>query len=351
MRLVLFGDPLGLPQLARALRREQIAALVGAAIRPAQHDAIARLAETVGAPFLVQPRWGSAEYAGFRERLQAIEPDFFLVSSYSMLLRPDILALPRRGSVNLHGALLPEQRGANPVEWAILRGERRSGASLHWMDRDFDSGDLIDRREVPIAFSDTWLDVRRKTEAAAERIIAESLPMVLSGTAPRIAQDKAKANRFRRRTAEDGRFDWSMPAIDIYNLVRALVAPHPGAMARGRDGRDEVLRDWRSLPEIVWRKSEAIGGFTCRGSRWRLLAHRPPRARQRTVANRAVTLALCHRYDRRERATLVLSGVDDWRRARCDVLTNGRGRSFAAETWKAVRDFAARELRNVPLEA
>ncbi len=350
MRLVLFGDPSGLPQFARALRREQIAAVVGAAIRPAQHDAIAGLANALGAAFLVQPRWGSVEYDGFRTRLQAIEPDLFLVNSYSMLLRSDILTLPRHGAVNLHGALLPEQRGANPVEWAILRGERRCGASLHWMNTEFDSGDLIDRREVPIEFSDTWIDVRRKTEAAADRIIGESLPRVLSGTAPRIPQDEARAHSYRRRNAEDGGFTWLMPAIDIYNLVRALVAPHPGARVRGWNGRAVVVRDWRSLPEIVWRKSEAIGGFTRRSSRWRLLAHRPPLAWQRAAANRAVTLGLCHHYDRRERATVVLSGIDDWRRARCEVLTTPRGKSLANEAWKAARNFAAQELRGVALD-
>jgi methionyl-tRNA formyltransferase len=350
MRLVLFGDSTGLPQLARALRREQIGALVGAAIRPAQHGAIARLASALGTPFLVQPRWRTTDYDGFRARLQAIESDYFLVNSYSMLLRPDILTLPRLGAVNLHGALLPEQRGANPVEWAILCGERRSGASLHWMDAEFDRGDLIDRREVPIAFSDTWIDVRRKTRAAADRMISESLPKVLFGTAPRLPQDSAKAHSYRRRSAEDGRFTWSMPAIDIYNLVRALVAPHPGAMAEGRDGRDVVLRDWRSLPEIVWRKSEAVGGFT-RGQRyWRLLAHRPSPARPRVVANHAVALGFCHLYDHRERATVVFSGIDDWRRARCDVLTGDRGKSLANEAWRAARAFAAQELHGVALD-
>ena len=269
-----------------------------------------------------------------------------------MLLRPDLLAVPRQGAVNLHGGLLPEQRGANPVEWAIVRGERRGGATLHWMDDDFDTGDIIARREVPIGFADTWLDVRRKVAAAAERLLAESLPQVLAGTAPRVRQDGAHANRFRRRSAADGRFTWTAPAIDIYNLVRALVAPHPGAWAEhpGGDGRD-VFHAWRSLPEIVWLKSEHAGGFAEPGAHWRLVAHRPPRQRERRRANREITLGLCGRYDRHERARVILTGRDDWRMADCRIAPGGRNHRVAPAVLRAARraaqDFAARELNGI----
>src|SRR5262249_45627825 len=150
------------PQLLRRLPKDDVVALVGAAIRPAQHGALAALAAELAVPLIIQPRHGTPDYASFAARLAELRPDFFLVNSYSMLLRPDVLAVPLRGAVNLHGGLLPEQRGANPVEWAILGGGRRGGASLHWMDDDFDTGDVIARREVPIGFADTWLDVRRK---------------------------------------------------------------------------------------------------------------------------------------------------------------------------------------------
>jgi methionyl-tRNA formyltransferase len=354
MRLVLFGDTLGLPQLLRLLRTDDVAALVGAAIRPAQHGRLAGLAAELGVPLIIQPRHDAPGYAAFSARLGDLRPDLFLVNSYSMLLRPDALAVPRRGAVNLHGGLLPQQRGANPVEWAILRGERRGGATLHWMDDDFDTGDIIARREVSIGFADTWLDVRRKVGAAAERLLAESLPRVLAGTAPRVRQGDAHANRFRRRSAADGRFAWTAPAIDIYNLVRALVAPHPGAWAEhpGRNGCD-VFQAWRSLPEIVWLKSERAGGFAAVGSRWRLVARRPQRHRERLRANRNIVLGLCGRYDRHDRATIVLTGRDDWQTAECRIIPCGRSHRVAPEVLRAARqatrDFAANELNGVAL--
>jgi len=144
MRLVLFGDDYGLPRLLDLLRGEDIAALVAAAIRPAQHADLAALAGERGVPLLIQPHCEAPDYAAIAARLAGLRPDLFLVNSYSMLLRRDVLAVPRHGAVNLHGGLLPEQRGANPTEWAILRGERRTGASLHWMDDDFDTGDSGD---------------------------------------------------------------------------------------------------------------------------------------------------------------------------------------------------------------
>jgi hypothetical protein len=194
--------------------------------------------------------------------------------------------------------------------------------------------------------------VRRRVGAATERLLAEYLPRLLAGTAPRMPQDGARANRFRRRSAADGRFTWVAPAIDIYNLVRALVAPHPGAWAEhpGGNGR-EVFHAWRSLPEIVWLKSEHAGGFADMGSRWRLVARRPPRQRERRRANRDITLGVCGRYDRRERATIVLTGRDDWRMAECRIAPCGWNHRIAPSVLRvarqAARDFAAHELNGI----
>ncbi len=352
MRLVLFGDTYGLPQLLRYLRRTDVAALIGAAIRPAQHAALAELAAEIGVPLILQPRHDAPDYAAFTTRLRELRPDLFLVNSYSMLLRSDVLAVPPQGAVNLHGGLLPEQRGANPIEWAILRGDRRTGASLHWMDDDFDTGAMIARREVPIGFADTWLDVRAKVRAAAERLLAECLPQILAGTAPRVPQDAAPARRFRRRSAEDGRFTWASPAIDIYNLVRALVTPHPGAwVEHPRGGGRDVLRSWRPLPEIVWLKSAAAAGFAEPGSRWRLFSRRPPLLTGRCRANRQITLGLCGKYNRHDRALVILTGRDDWRTADCRIAACGAERRLAPAVLRAARcagrSFVARELDGV----
>jgi methionyl-tRNA formyltransferase len=268
-RLVLFGDTVGLPQLLRVVERGLVAALVAASVRPAQHEALAALAQAHGLPLLLQPRAGEPDYAAFVQRLDRLAPDLALVNSYAMILRPDVFRIPRFGAVNVHGALLPDYRGANPTEWALINGERETGVTIHAIDAGIDTGPIIAQRKVPVHFEDTWLDVRRRVGEATESLLTETLPAILAGGVALRPQEAAGARTWRRRTAEDGQFDWGQPTIDIYNLIRALVEPHPGASVDG-----ETIRIWMSLPEILWRKHQAgRGAWTEAG--WALLPHRP----------------------------------------------------------------------------
>jgi methionyl-tRNA formyltransferase len=284
-RLVLFGDPVGLPQSLRARHDAEVVAVVGAAIRPAQHDAVAALADGIGVPFLVQPRRSDAAYPAFVERVSRLAPDLILVNSYSMILAPDLLAVPRHGAVNVHGALLPAYRGANPTEWALINGEQRTGVTIHALDAGIDTGPIIAQRAVPIRFEDTWLDVQRRVHGATDTLLAATLPAILSGDATACPQDAASGRHWRRRDAKDGCFSWSLPAIDIYNLVRALVAPHPGACADGA-----TFTSWQSLPSVIWRKFAAGAGaeWSCR--RWRLVPRRPQTLSDRRRANATIDL-------------------------------------------------------------
>jgi methionyl-tRNA formyltransferase len=268
-RLVLFGDTAGLPQLLSMLDRAAVVALVAASVRPDQHAPLSKLAAQLGLPILLQPRADAPDYADFVGSLRELAPDLLIVNSYAMILRPDILAVPRFGAVNVHGALLPAYRGANPTEWALINGERETGVTIHAIDRGIDTGPIVAQRRVPIRFEDTWLDVRRRVGAATERLLSETLPAILAGGVRLSLQDEASARYWHRRTAGDGRFDWSWPAIDIYNLVRALVEPHPGASVG-----DETIRSRLSVAEILWRKHEA-GRATWSDEDWTLAPRRP----------------------------------------------------------------------------
>lgn len=321
MRIALFGDGVGIPQLLRFLRPKDVAAIVGSAIRPAHHLALAESAKGLNVPLLIQPVPSSPAYHAFLACVTKVAPELILVNSYAMLLPPDILGLPHMGAVNLHGGLLPEQRGPNPIEWTILSGGRVAGATLHWMDGDFDTGDIIARHEVPIRLADTWLDVRRRVVATGERLLEQNLPLVLAGKAPRLPQDSDKGHRFRRRRAEDGRFTWAHATIDIYNLVRAVVSPHPGASVQEHGRTIDFVR-WISLPEVVWRKSIAIGGFAIGGGR--LQAERPPADCVKERANRHIRLGFCSRFGRDPRVTVEIIGIDDWRAARYRLLPANR---------------------------
>ncbi len=158
-------------------------------------------------------------------------PEFVFSFYYRHLLGPEWLKVPSRGALNMHGSLLPRYRGRAPVHWAILRGETETGASLHDMVEKPDAGALIDQQAVPIGENDTALEVSRGVAAAAEAVLARSLPRLIAGTAVRRPLDLAAGSYFGRRTPEDGRIDWSCGARVIHDLVRAVAPPFPGAFS------------------------------------------------------------------------------------------------------------------------
>ncbi len=172
-------------------------------------------------------------------RVAASAPDFLFSLYYRRMLGPALLALPRRGALNVHGSLLPCYRGRAPVNWAVLHGERRTGATLHYMDAKPDAGDIVLQQAVPILPDDTAREVFAKVTVAAEIVLDDALPALLAGTAPRRPQALSRGSYFGGRTAADGRIDWRQRASAIHDLVRAVAPPYPGALTTlaGRPAR------------------------------------------------------------------------------------------------------------------
>jgi len=165
------------------------------------------------------------------ERIRAASPDFLFSFYYRSMLKPSLLGLARRGAFNMHGSLLPKYRGRAPVNWAVLHGERETGASLHEMVEKPDAGRLVDQQAVPILPNDTAREVFDKVTVAAELVLARSLPALLAGKAKLTPQNLAAGSYFGGRRPEDGRIDWSRAAHDVHNLVRAVAPPYPGAFS------------------------------------------------------------------------------------------------------------------------
>jgi methionyl-tRNA formyltransferase len=174
-------------------------------------------------------RPASLAQAGIERTLNQLRPDFIFSFYYRSLIADGVLSCARRAALNMHGSLLPKYRGRAPVNWAILHGERETGATLHHMVARADAGDIVDQQAVPILSDDTARDVMDKVTTAAEIVLARSLPLLAAGTAASTPQRLADGQYFGRRTPEDGRIEWSWPAIRIHNLVRAVAPPYPGA--------------------------------------------------------------------------------------------------------------------------
>ena len=164
-------------------------------------------------------------------RISALQPDFLFSFYYRSLLPAELLRSARRGALNMHGSLLPRYRGRAPVNWAILKGERETGATLHYMVERADAGDIVDQLAVPILIDDDAREVFTKVSVAAETVLARSLPGLIAGNAPRRPQPILPGEYFGRRTPADGRIDWARPAREIHDLVRAVAPPFPGAFA------------------------------------------------------------------------------------------------------------------------
>ena len=162
-------------------------------------------------------------------RVAALAPDFLFSFYYRKMLQAPLLASPARGALNMHGSLLPRYRGRAPVNWAVLHGERETGATLHYMTEKPDNGDIVAQSAVPILPDDTAQEVFDKVTVAAEIALDDVLDALVAGTAPRRRQDLAQGGYFGGRRPEDGIVDWTRDAASIHNLVRAVAPPYPGA--------------------------------------------------------------------------------------------------------------------------
>ncbi|MCC8057423.1 formyltransferase, partial [Cloacibacillus sp.] len=173
------------------------------------------IAEKNGIPVCTPQKLGAEE----ADYLRSLEPELILSCYYRALIPKAVLDMPRLGAYNIHGALLPKYRGRACVNWAVLNGEKETGATLHVMTERADRGDIVDQERVPIEFTDTAYDVFMKVAEAARLILARRLPELEAGTAPRRPQDEAEATCFGRRRPEDGEIDWDKSAVEIYNLI------------------------------------------------------------------------------------------------------------------------------------
>ena len=165
----------------------------------------------------------------WRERIAALQPDLILSVYYRHMIGTRILALPRLGAWNIHGSLLPKYRGRAPINWAVLHGEPRIGMTLHRMVKSADAGDIVDQAGVDIDPRDTAEQAFRKVLPCARQVLARQIDALLTGTATETPQDESLATYFGGRKPEDGRIDWTKTSLEVFNLIRAVTDPYPGA--------------------------------------------------------------------------------------------------------------------------
>jgi methionyl-tRNA formyltransferase len=162
-------------------------------------------------------------------RVRELRPHLMVVTGWTRLLSAELLGVPAHGVVGFHASLLPRYRGRAPVNWAILRGEARTGNTMMYLDAGTDTGDIIDQQAVPIAPDDTCATVYAKVGEAGAAMLGRHLRALLDGTAPRRPQGPADGPPLPKRTPGMGITDWNRPARAVHDWIRALTCPYPGA--------------------------------------------------------------------------------------------------------------------------
>lgn len=175
------------------------------------------------------------------EKIRAFEPDVLVVAAYGQILSKALLEVPKMGSVNLHASLLPKYRGAAPIQWALICGERETGVTTFLMDEGLDTGPILLQRELAITDEDTAGTLEEKLAELGAELMLETLQGLERGTLTPRPQDDSQATKAPKIKKEMGRLDWAKSARELFNLIRAL-EPTPGAYTFYKGRRLKVHR-------------------------------------------------------------------------------------------------------------
>jgi len=189
--------------------------------------------------------------------LRAVKPDYLFSFYFRQMMSPELLSIPTKGALNMHGSLLPKYRGRAPVNWVLVHGETKTGVTLHDMDEKPDHGDIVGQRAVTISREDTAKSLTEKMAAQAATLLREVVPKLEEGVAARTPQDHSASTYFGGRRPADGEIDWTRPAESIRNLVRAVTDPWPGAFSQFQ-GRKLLVWAADTRPPLAGRAPGAV---------------------------------------------------------------------------------------------
>jgi len=186
---------------------------------------VKHLAQQVGLPVL-QPE--KVKDPGFLETLSSLNPDMIVVAAFGQILPKAIIDSPRMGCLNIHPSLLPEYRGAAPLNWSIIRGETKTGVTIMLMDEGMDSGDILTQEETPIGATETYGELHDRLANLGAVLLLDTIEQVVEGRAQRQKQDPSRVTFAPRLTKETGKINWHDSVFNIVNLIRGL-NPAPAA--------------------------------------------------------------------------------------------------------------------------
>ncbi|UCE18402.1 MAG: methionyl-tRNA formyltransferase [Gemmatimonadota bacterium] len=291
MKIIFMGTAeFGLPSLERLLESSHTvqAVVTGPDRRKGRglkvvHSPVKAFAEEKHIPILQPERLHNAEFVS---TLKEYHPDLFVVVAFRILPR-EVFEIPVQGTINLHASLLPKYRGAAPIQWALIRGEKRTGVTTFFIDERIDTGNLILQKEMGIDENETAGQLHDKLALLGAEVLMETVELIGLGRAVRKPQDDGQATTAPKLKKEEGRIDWSKKAIDIKNHVRGM-NPFPGAFTEWKGRIVKVHRTQlatesmeRGVPGEVVRIDSRAGLIVSTGEGALSLAELQPEGKRR----------------------------------------------------------------------
>lgn len=206
-------------------------------------SSVQKLCEQRGLPYRIVQQ---SQLLTLAPEIKALAPEYLFSFYYRFMLPTELLETASIAALNMHGSLLPKYRGRAPVNWAVVNGETQTGATLHVMEAKPDAGDIVEQVAVSIEIHETGKEVFDKVSQAAKQVMERVLPQLMQGNLLRHANRLTEGSYFGGRKPEDGRIDWTKSAMSIYNLIRAVAPPYPGAFAELSG--EKVILTRSSLP-------------------------------------------------------------------------------------------------------
>ena len=246
MRIVFWGTPaFSLPALQAILGEgHDVVAVVTQPDRPAGRgraltaSPVKKVAQAEGIPVLQPERARGPE---FMAALAVLEPDLSVVAAFGQILRREVIDLPRLGTVNVHASLLPDLRGAAPIQWAIMNGLEQTGVTIMRIVEQLDAGPIIYQIPEPIGPEETARDLASRLAEVGAEALVEALALLEAEAAEEIPQDDSRATYAARLSREDAHIDFARPAAEIDRRIRGL-DDAPGAWAVAGDAEVKLFR-------------------------------------------------------------------------------------------------------------
>ena len=229
MKVLFFGNhDVGIAALESLLASTDV---VGVVAHPPDPEEGVRFASVFD--FAVQHKLNVIRGRGKDQRViefvETLNPDLIWVTDYRYILPRELIEMALNGAVNLHPSLLPKYRGRAPINWAILNGETEIGLTAHFIEEGVDNGDIIEQIRIPLSIHEDVGDALSALMPLYRSLTSKVTSYFEHKHIPRQHQDILKGSIYPARKPEDGQIDWSKPAVEIRNLVRAVAKPYPGA--------------------------------------------------------------------------------------------------------------------------